>query len=781
MRRLLSLLILLVFAVPVGVSLSGCSTARNSATGTFCSGSSGPVVGVAQNIALQPQVGGISLGFAQSASIVPPSATDCKGTQVSVSPYKWASSQPGIADINPSTGGVCAGTWNRNNASGIPDYTFCTSTGLSGVSEITASGGGANSNKVLVYVHPQITAITLGVASTDCVNDPATNCPQYTATTQTTAAPYVPNTCISFNTSRQLVARFFAGTQNITYSAGHATFSTQSTGLVTIDDNSGVATAQSPGSTIVTASLANATSTVGSISVCPPKTITISSQNAVNGLVTVNPNNTEPITAVVKDINGVTLTGLSLTFTSTTPIAIPAGSAGITPVFPGTAAITAFCLPPSCNPSPFGTIGKLGNGKPVSSNSLIATTPGSNSTKLFIASTDSIYLVPVDLTTNVVPSPTRLPYVPNSLVLTQNGSTIFMGSSTALMTYNTVTNGVTAADSTVQGSVLAASPDSLTVVVSDPNRKLIYLYQPGSNTIMTTYGGIATRAAFTPDSSIVYITTTDNRLLVYSTFTSWQSYDLSATGANDVAIAVPEVGAFIGGSTAVNGRSYCPASTVTPTVFYPQASSTTVSAAIGDRIAATNDGRHILDVRLAASGAAPIVNDITFPISTANDGTAGTRTFTNLLPTGDCPESGTAPVFGTAVSTAILAGVATPAVTGVYPASDSSIAFTTYLPATGAATTGTRLPAYLPSATGAGTVSNVTLANGATAPVTGVFSSDNKTFFVGTSGDNLVHFITRSTLTDASQLNPKLPSVSTPAGLAIPNLIVQFPRTVTNN
>lgn len=778
MRRILVVCLFFLFALPVGVSLSGCG---KSSLGNFCTGSSGARIGDAQNITLQPTVGGISLGYAQTASVATPTATDCQNNNVTVAKYTFSSSNGNIADVNPTTGSLCAGQWNRNNASGIPDYTFCTSTNQAGVVELTASGNGANSNKVLVYVHPQITSITLGNASTDCTNDPATNCSQYTASTTTTAAPYVPNTCISFNQSRQLVARFFAGTQNITYTAGHATFTSQTAGLVTFENTSGVATALAPGTTVVTATIANSTSTAGLISVCPPKTITISTPNTVNNAVTVNPNNTEPITAVVTDVNGIQITGLTLTLTSTTPTSIPASSTGITPVFPGTAAIDAFCLPPSCNPSPFGNVGLLGTGKPVSSNTLLATTPGSNSTRLWVASTDSTYLVPIDLTTSVVPSPTRLPYTPNSMVITQNGATIFMGSSTALMTFTTSSNSVSGIATTLQGTVLAVSPDSNTVVISDPTRQIISLYNNATSSTTSTFNGVGNRAAFTPDGTSVYITTTDNRLLVYSTFTSWQSYDLSATGANDVAITVPSVGAFVTGTTGINGRSYCPNTTVTPTIFYPQASATTVASATSDRAATTNNGRHLLDVRLGTSGGTPVLNDITFPTSTANDGTNGTRTFTNTLPTGDCPESGNPPLFGTTVNTATLTGVTSAGVTGIYPASDSSIAFTTYLPVTGAAATGALLPAYTPGASaGTGTVSTVKLAAGATAPVAGVFSSDNQLFFAGTAGDNQVHLITRSSLTDTSQLAPKLPSNTNIGGSAVPNLIVQYPRTVTN-
>ena len=254
----------------------------------------------------------------------------------------------------------------------------------------------------------------------------------------------------------------------------------------------------------------------------------------------------------------------------------------------------------------------------------------------------------------------------------------------------------------------------------------------------------------------------------------------------------------MGGNTAVNGRSYCANSNVTPTIFYPQASSTTVAAAVGDRITATNDGRHVLDVRLPTSGGTPIVNDLTFAgstsardvITTAADGTIsrspGVATFNGTLPNGDCPEDlsaatyGYVPRFGTVVNTAALTNVTTTSVTGLFPASDSTIAFATYLPTTSAASTGALLPSYTPGSNGAGTVQNVTLTTGATAPVTGVFSQDNKFFFTGTSGDNQVHIITRSTLTDNSQLAPKLPSNSG-ATYATPNLLVQYPRNVTNN
>ena len=85
--------------------------------------------------------------------------------------------------------------------------------------------------------------------------------------------------------------------------------------------------------------------------------------------------------------------------------------------------------------------------------------------------------------------------------------------------------------------------------------------------------------------------------------------------------------------------------------------------------------------------------------------------------------------------------------------------------------------ASVQKAGGAGDVYKRQLSGSATAPIAGVVSADNSTFYVGTSGDNLVHIITRSPLTDSSTLAPNL---TTPAGAIVPvNLMVQKPRKTT--
>jgi hypothetical protein len=787
MRRFVGLVILLLFTIPFGISISGC--AKKTAAVQFCNGGdSGPVVGQVTTITLTPKVYGVSLNYGSIGQISPPTATDCKGNTVSVPSYTYGSTDTSlsIVDVQPTTGRICAGKWNRNSGAGVADFTYCIPATTTGTFSIIASGAGTSSNPLPVYVHPTVTNVVLGPPSSSdptgpnsCNGpDPATNCsPAAYSTSATsctinptngccttplaTSTSYVANACLSQGTTGQLAARVYAGTgasqTNISCQVGHPTYTAQTAAVVTIDEN-GVATAQAPGSTIITSNLANAGSSAGFFSTCPPFSIALSAPG-FTGDATVTPNNQLPLNAIVKDTNGIVLTGLTLEFVSTTPTTIP-GNSTIVPLFPGTAGITAICQPPACNPSPFNQIGLFGNGTPILSNELKVTAPGKNSTSLYIGSTNSQYIVPVDFTTNVIGSPVRLPYVPNSMVISNDGSSIYMGSANELMTFSAATNSLAAQDTTVMGQVLAVSPDNTTLVVTDPTRQLIYLYSSTGSTatasaIQTQYGGIGTRAEFSPDSQTVYITTTTNQLLVHSALTGWTSATLTNPAA-DVAVTVPSAGAFLAGTT-TTARGQCPVTTTTTVnglattsnVFYPEAYS---GGPPTDRLVATNDGLHILGATVASNS----LVDLVFPPPG--------------VPTGPCDPAGTK-FTPTAGAPLVLSGITATAITGIDPTSDSSIAFVTY---TG---TGSVLPYYAP---GTGTIANVQLSGSAIAPVVGVVSSDDSTFFVGTSGDNNIHLIDRTTLIDdpTKAIAPNLPGIN--GGVAVPNLLVQHPRKSTS-
>ncbi len=767
MRRFVTLVVLLLFSIPFGVSISGCS---KSVAPVFCNGGdSGIVTGQATNITLSPIVYGISLNFAQIGQLSTPSATDCKGSSASVGNYTYGTTDMTIADVQPSTGRLCGGTWNRNSGGGIPDYTVCNPTNKSGTAFVSASADGVTSNPLPIFVHPVVTSIVLGGPSANCTTDPTTACCPLATVGAVTAPPYTATSCLSQGTTAQLVARIYAGTgtnqTNISCQAGHLQFSTSSSGsssVVSIDQN-GVATANQPGSALISANVANASSSAGFFSTCPPTSITLAAPGTSTNPVVINQNNTQPLTAIAVDQNNVVLTGLSLTYLSTSPTTIPGGSGGsVVPILAGAASISAVCEPPSCNSSAYNQIGLFGNGKPVSSNAVDFTAPGTNSTVLYMASKSSRYVVSRDFTQPSLSQPFLLPYAPNSMVLTNDGSTIYMGSSTGLMVLNAVnTLGLTRTDISSPGTVLTVSPDGSQVVISDPVKQITTI-ESSSGSVITTYGGVGTHAEFSPDSQTVYITA-GTQLLVYSAYTGWTSINPATSGGtpvNDVAVTVPHVGAYFAGPT-TTARGYCPASTPAgatseTNVFYPPADS---SPAITDRVAATNDGLHILG---AAVSPAPTLSDLRVNIPSTNTGTTSVGIA--------CPATGGLS-FSNTLSTTVLSSVTATQITGVLPTSDSSVAFVTYLG------TGGVLPAYVPVNSGPGTTTYIKLSGTATAPISGVISADNSTVYVGTSGDNLVHLITRSSLTDSSTLTPNLQDANGVAQQV--DFVAQKPRKTT--
>ena len=199
--------------------------------------------------------------------------------------------------------------------------------------------------------------------------------------------------------------------------------------------------------------------------------------------------------------------------------------------------------------------------------------------------------------------------------------------------------------------------------------------------------------------------------------------------------------------------------------FYPVVNDTTTAT---DRLAATNDGLHILGATSVSTG--DKLTDIA--VTLASQSAAGLRT------PAACPAAPT-PVppgfISTSVTSQAFAGVTPTTITGVLPASNSKAAFVTY------AGSGGQLPLYVPAASGTGALSYVKLSGTATAPISGTFATDNNTFFTGTTGDNLLHLITLSgsTWSDTSTLTPALPA-ATGTGYAAPDLIAQRARRVTN-
>jgi trimeric autotransporter adhesin len=774
MQRYLALIALFLFSLPVGISISGCATN----VGAYCNGLGyGPKTNAVAAIDLEPKLTGISLSWGQIGQLAQPTATNCKGASATVSRYIYGSSNLLLADMSPA-GSVCGGTWNRNSPGGIADFTICTPPAGSnteqcnstscGEAQLTATGGGVTSNPVPVYIHPPITAITISpTAETSC-------------TSQNQQGPIfspfmppgggMPNVNVAGPNGLTIPPQY-VGTIN--YTPLNGTIVTINNTSVTGTGTNGATTANQPGSTVVnaTVSITSSGSAAGYFYTCPPKSIALSINGSDNAVVKPNSPQNISVTAVdTNPLNPAVLNGLSLDYASTQPLEIAVSATGlVSSTFPSATAITGICQPSTCNPAPISQIGVFGTGLPVVANTLSVTSPGRSSNYLWMASTQSQFFSAIDLTTGTPGSPVKLPYPPNSMVLDQGGNTLYFGSYRELMVYSALTNTLGKEDTNVPGVVLAVSPDSSTVVVNDQLRQVIYLYTNSSSSY-TSIGGVATHAAFSPDNKNVYIVG-PNTLYVHNASTGWSTYDISGTEpapacslnnnsplvsgsydpfcGTDLAITVPSIGPFITG-TQTTAHGFCPNTVEVPPVYYPLAA--TVGATT-EHLAATNDGVHILGASLDQ----------------------GFTDISVTIPTGPCPATNTGLQLSPTFNQLPLAGISPSEIDQVVASPDSTIAFVTY----NSASASGLLPAYTPTATAGqpGTLTNVQLSGAAQAPIAGIFSPDETIFFVGTSGDNLVHFVNPATLTDTQTIKPNL---TDPTGKAVPvQMLAVKPRATT--
>jgi hypothetical protein len=584
--------------------------------------------------------------------------------------------------------------------------------------------------------------------------------------------------------------------------AGTLSFNLGNGTLASINQDTNVITAELPGTTVVTASVAGGSSAAGFFSVCPPASINVTLANGSTAG-TITQGVQQNLTTTITDTNGNSITGLSLDYQSTDPIDISAAQGGgISANFPGIASIYAICQPSSCNPSPINQIGLYGTGLPISSNPVTITTPGTASDLVWFGSPgQSQYFEPIELITGTLGTTVRLPYVPNSMLMDRSGNDLYFGSAHELMEYATFSNTLIKQDPNVPGVVLAVSPNNDFLLINDQSRHLFYIYPVGGGA-PTTFGGMGNAAAWTPDEKTLYITDNANlnspgyvagqpapegcpatplitghsdTLYVYSQNTGWTTFALPPSplppGAQPTcntppnvagnvpvgdlainlgsypprqtpAITIPSVGSYLRGTPTVS-HTWCPAGKVGGALqFYPQGDSV---AAQSDVLAATTDGSHILGASL--NGTQINLADIGVSVpagANAQCPGVGTNKLSPLSTNGKLDGS---VAINQVVASAVNQVVASPA---------SNLAFITY----SGSNQGASLPYYIPSASGVGKVGYVTLNGSAniTAPIWGAFTPDDQFFFVSTAGDNLIHYISVPTLTDTQQIAPNLPA-----------------------
>jgi len=774
-------------ATATSATFVGATTAGSPAvTVTSTTGSTGTAVGIT------PGITGLTIGEVVLGSGIPTN-TIISAINTATNTLTLSNSATATAtNVSLATNVTLAITITGSTVVGTEQVTMSNTAGIAAGEGI--SGTSIPANTSITAVTSPTTLTMSNNATTSATNiiltiigNPTSNCCPLAVTAPGNPQPYLPNSsCLSQGQTAQLVGTVYDNNStyagnNITCQVGHITFSPiGATNIATIDQN-GVITANQPGSATITAAITSSGSgnTAGFFSTCPPASILLTATGkGTSDNIDVNLNVPQSFSTQVLDSKNNPITGLSLEYESTNQQTIPANGNSATPIFPGSATITAVCQPGTCNSAPFSQINYQGNGVALTSNGITVNTAGSSSTVIYIGSTFSQYLYPVDFTTNQPATLLKLPYVPNSMIINEAGSDIYLGSSQGLMTVSTANNALTSTISTIVGPVISVSPDGSTLIVTDPSRQTISLVS-STGVVETTYGGIATHASWSPDSQTVYITA-GSQLLIHSAYTNWTALPTPVLAYTDVVATVPHIGAYFAGVSEIDGRSYCPTTTLTagsPPVavnsFYPVSEIVTKPA---DRIAATTDGNHILGATATAPASLQDLI-VTLPVQT------------------ECPQASlTAPAtpvaFTSTNNTHPLTGVTATAITGVIPSTNSAVAFVTYI---GAGVAGSQLPMYIPST---GTVSPISLP-GATAPVSGVFSADNLTFYAGTSGDDLVHEVSvtypatgNPTAAQSGTIAPSLPCgvgniaapnlTCTAGSIVTPNLIVQRPKKSTN-
>jgi hypothetical protein len=784
----------LCLALPAGISISGCY--RNPAA-NYCNGLGYGLKDTdVYSITLQPATTGLSLAFGQTRQANAPAAYNCKGASAAASAFTYGTSNNLLVDISPS-GNICAGTWNRNSGGGIPNYTICTAPDPLPVSKeglpyasayLTASAAGVTSNPVQVFVHAQVTSITL-VGPQQCLSQTqqaqldAQACYSATVANKPTNVLFCAPSSVTAQNYACPLAPGVASVPSCSNSLGTLGYNVNTTSVASINAQTNEITALQPGTTAVTAFLTGTGSTAGYFSTCPPKSISVTLANGTTSG-TITQGVTQNLVTTVTDTNGQTITGLTLDYQSTDPIDIAAGSGGaVTTSFPGQASVYAICQPSVCNPAPINVVGLNGTGLSVSSNAVNIRTPGTASDYVwFAAPGQSQYFVPIELLEGTVGSTVRLPYVPNSMIMDRTGSSLYFGSSRELMIFSTFSNTLTKQDPSVPGVVLAVAPNNTSLLINSQTNvsPTFYIYNSGGS-IGSTFPGLGAAAAWTPDSKTLYITDSaalggghTDTLYVYNGNTGWTTYPLAASdpknpgtnpGAQNLAITIPGVGAFLSGNPTV-AHTWCPTGTIgnyATMSFYPQPPNDEDSVpTLTDVLAATTDGQHILGASFT-KGTGITLSDIGVTV-----------------PNGECPASSngilqplTIPfTLNPTLNVSKVSASSVSAVNQVIPSPASNLAFVTYSPSS-SPEFNAPLPYYVPGTGGAaGTLNYVTLTGSAaiTAPVAGAFSPDDKLFFVSTAGDNQIHYISVPTLTDTQQISPNLPAC-TPSSASDPNCL----------
>jgi len=612
----------------------------------------------------------------------------------------YSSSDRNALSLTPN-GLACGGVWNRN-------LTVC-NPGRAGLVTVTARAGAGITASATVYVHPKIDRIEIAAIT-----------------------PGSP--CVSQTQNQLFRATMFSNGVDITSETGPPTWQVADSNVAKTSTsglplNQVLVTANSPGATQVFATLSDTSSLTAPFMTCPIQSITLTGGLTTGNQVQIKTGGTGTITAKALDVLGAPVSTSSLSLFSSQPAVATTKTSSTTGVTAGSAAITAVCLPPTCNT----------NLQPVYANNIVNTTvQGTVKAANAYATTTACatlagcttQLVPIVTPGNTVGTSITLPGPPNSFVFAPNGTKGYLGSRSGLIQLDAA-GGTVSLAGTIPGKVLAVSPDSNSVVVSDlvRNPNLVTIFNNSNNSSAQLLLSGITSAAFSPDSQKLFLVG-GNNLYVFSTSQALQTIPLTAPASN-VVFQTSGAFAFLGGGapSAAQGYATCDNS-LADTVPLTAAPTT---------LAAVPNGTELLALE------PPGIQAISLSLSPP--GPVGTL---NLCPPSVSHTVGNFTNLGQGNFTHrqfIVAGDASTA----YVLSD--------------------LPGVLAYSIPAQQITAIPLVNGAS-PLSGAITSSGLSLFVGGS-DGKVHRVNTSSKADDAQVKVKVCTGTTSA--CLPDLVAVQP------
>lgn len=433
-----------------------------------------------------------------------------------------------------NNGLVCAGTWDSLTTPVVctPSAAVCApASNCTANLTVTATAGGVSvmSTPVPVFIHDVVDNIVVTPAAVNCLSQDNDTGPDIT---------------------QQFSAQAFSGVNDITATVGPFTWASNQTNIATIS-TTGLATGELPGVSSITATVSGVVSPAAPLTICPPASISLHVMGSAATAFSVAVNGTQTLAVDIVDTLGEPLEGVPVAYQFSNPniASINATTRVVTGSVVGATGIIAHCTPPSCNQN--STISTY-------SNVVMATVTGTPAASTVYATcTTCTTLIPINTATDTAGTAITLPQMPNSILFTRDGVTLFLGSANGLMIVDAGTNTVTSTVSNLPGRALAVSPDGNRVVVSNIPGATVFIFDRTANSITALGISDATAAAFTPDGVKTFITAA-NSLFVASTQFALQNIPLAAV-ANDVSVLPGGSFAYLAGGQAssITARATC--------------------------------------------------------------------------------------------------------------------------------------------------------------------------------------------------------------------------------